>query len=52
VSEVAVIGVRDERWGERPLAVIVPKPAFAGRADADQIRAFVQGFADKGAVSR
>jgi fatty-acyl-CoA synthase len=51
VAEVAVIGVRDERWGERPLAIVVPKPAFAGRTDADQIRAFVQAFADKGTIS-
>lgn len=27
VSEVAVIGIRDEQWGERPLALVVRKPA-------------------------
>jgi fatty-acyl-CoA synthase len=52
VGEVAVIGVKDDRWGERPLAIVVPKPAFAGKIDRDQIRAFVQGFADTGTISK
>ncbi len=52
VSEVAVIGVKDDRWGERPLAIVVPKPAFAGKIGKEEIAAFVKGFADKGAISK
>jgi len=52
VGEVAVIGVRDVRWGERPLALIVPKPAFAAKITSDQISAHVCAFADCGVISR
>ena len=33
VSEVAVIGVPDERWGERVHAIIVPKPGVTLSVD-------------------
>jgi fatty-acyl-CoA synthase len=52
VSEAAVIGVPDERWGERPMALIVPKPDYADRVTEDEIKAHVQAFADRGVVSR
>jgi fatty-acyl-CoA synthase len=52
VSEAAVIGAPDERWGERPLALIVPKPGYADTLTEDDIKAHVQGYADKGVVSR
>jgi acyl-CoA synthetase (AMP-forming)/AMP-acid ligase II len=52
VSEAAVIGAPDERWGERPLALIVPKPGYADMLTEDDIKAHVQGYADKGMVSR
>jgi fatty-acyl-CoA synthase len=52
VGEVAVISVKDHRWGERPLALVVPKPAFAGRITAEPIIAHLQAFADQGTISR
>ncbi len=40
VSEVAVIGVPDEEWGDRVVACIVAKPNAADRISTDKIRAF------------
>jgi fatty-acyl-CoA synthase len=47
---VAVIGVKDAKWGERPMALVVLK-ADAG-ADEAEIKAHVKGFAEKGGISK
>ena len=39
VADAAVVGVPDERWGERPLAAVVLKPATS--ASPDELRAFL-----------
>jgi len=52
VAEVAVIGVPDERWGERPLALVVLKPGAEAAAAEREVATFVKGYADKGFVSK
>jgi fatty-acyl-CoA synthase len=41
IKEAAVIAVPDERWGERPLACVVPEPG--ADLDADELRDFLEG---------
>jgi fatty-acyl-CoA synthase len=41
VAEAAVIGIPDDKWGERPLATVVLKPGAS--ATAPELRAFLEG---------
>ncbi|HMV21623.1 MAG TPA: fatty acid--CoA ligase [Rhodocyclaceae bacterium] len=50
VSEAAVVGVPDEKWGERPRALVVLKPGHA--PDPEALRAWVGQAAAEGRISR
>jgi acyl-CoA synthetase (AMP-forming)/AMP-acid ligase II len=52
VAEAAVIGRPDVKWGERPMALVVLKPEFAGKAGADDIHAHVAARAEQGKISK
>ena len=51
VQEAAVIGVPDEKWGERPLAVIVPAKGYEGKLTAEDLKTHLQQFVDKGVIT-
>ncbi|HMK34372.1 MAG TPA: fatty acid--CoA ligase [Desulfomonilaceae bacterium] len=52
VSEVAVVGVPDEKWGERPLAMVVPKPDFVQKLAAEDLRKFLEQYVEDGTMSK
>jgi fatty-acyl-CoA synthase len=52
VAECAVIGVKDARWGERPLALIVRDPKTEPPVNEEDIKSHVMTYSDKGAISK
>jgi fatty-acyl-CoA synthase len=51
VQEAAVIGMPDERWGERPLAIVAPTQAWKDRLTPEELKAHMLTFVEKGALT-
>lgn len=52
VRECAVIGVRDDRWGERPLALVVLEANAPAAGIENELKDHLRKLADAGAISR
>ena len=50
VFEAAVIGAKDQRWGERPLAVVGLRPNQT--ATADELKKHMEGFVAEGKLAK
>jgi fatty-acyl-CoA synthase len=51
VLEAAVIGIPDEKWGERPLAILVPREEYKGKLTADALKAHLNRFVEEGILT-
>lgn len=52
VSEVAVVGMPDVRWGERPYALIVPKSGYSETLSAEKIKEQLMGLVQSGKINK
>jgi fatty-acyl-CoA synthase len=52
VAECAVIGIKDARWGERPLALVVRDPKAQPAVSEEDVKAHVMTYCEKGVISK
>jgi fatty-acyl-CoA synthase len=52
IARAAVIAVRDDKWGERPMAFLVSAPDQAGTISAEDVRTHLTAYVSKGKISR
>ncbi len=52
VQRAAVIPIKDVKWGERPLALVILHPEHVGKIGEDDIRLHVASYVERGLISK
>jgi acyl-CoA synthetase (AMP-forming)/AMP-acid ligase II len=52
VKRAAVIAMKDVKWGERPLALVILHPDHVGKIGEDDIRLHVASYVERGLISK
>jgi fatty-acyl-CoA synthase len=52
VSEAAAIGIPDDKWGERPLLIVVLRPEYKDKVSSEDFQKFMAKFAKEGKIPK
>ena len=50
VQEVAVVAAHSEKWGERPVVVVVPKGEYKGKVSEEELREHMTQYVEEGKI--
>jgi fatty-acyl-CoA synthase len=50
VQEVAVVAAQSEKWGERPVVVVVPKDEYTGKISEEELKEHMTQYVEDGKI--